>query len=976
MQLRLLGPFEVEIAGRPIEITSARQRTVLATLAMHAGRAVPVERLIDAVWGDDPPHAALNSLQSHVARLRRALGRPDTVILEPAGYRLTIPPDRVDACCFEDLLRQARSLPGGTETADRLDRALALWRGEPVPELVGGPARAWATRLTDLHRAAVADRAELSLLAAQPDDAVARLMSEVTADPCWERGTGVLTRALAAAGRVGDAVTVLRRHREAVIETLGLDPSPAMAELHTALLRGELAAPATAPPPGAIAEAPEPAASSRVPQRFSSFVGRADEQARLTALLDAPGLVTVTGPGGVGKTRLVMETVRAGSWPADVSWMDVADVRGRDDFLQTVALGAGARPAPGEDVLRAVAEAAARRPRLLVLDNCEHVIEPAAEVAEAIVAAAPQARVVVTSQERLRVDNERVLLLAPLPLPGGAAPAVDQPAVRLFLDRAGAAVDPADPAQLAAVGEIVDRLDALPLAIELAATQAMALGLDELRACLGDRLDLLSRGRRTSDPRHRTLRALIDWSHELLSEPEARVLRRLAIFVGGFSVHLAERVACDDTLPQQQVAAVVASLVDRSLVVRHGARRYRLLETLRAYAGERLTRSGEAGATLRRHAGAVTEAAEIEDKRLHGPEEADAVHAMDALLPDLRQARDYALATGDHDILIRLAAAMYRYGYHRQRYEVLGWGRDAARLPGAHPRLPMALAAAATHAWGRGDLPAARHLAERALSAAPHVLAPGTHAAYEVLGDVTLVVGEAQASLAHYRAMADVGRRTGAGAVEVAGLAGMALVLAFTGQITEAERAAASAIDLAERSGNPTARVEARYCLGEVLGDTRPAQAVESLQEAAAIARSVDNRLFEGAAGTAAVAIGSRHGDPTAALTNFHDVLTHWRRAGNTTLQTAALRNLVVLLARVGADEAAATIDTALRAGSDAYLYQAEAERLARARAAVAERLGPAELSRVECRAAALSAAQVLDLALDAITAQLGRSRP
>jgi predicted ATPase/DNA-binding SARP family transcriptional activator len=972
VQVRLLGPFEVEMAGRPIEISSARQRTVLATLAMHAGRPVPVERLIDALWGDDPPHAALNSLQSHVARLRRALGGPGTVVLEPAGYRLTAPPDGVDAWCFEDLLRQARSLPRGTGAADRLDRALALWRGEPLPELTSGPARAWATRLTDLHRTALADRAELALLTGQPDDAVAGLTPDVAADPCWERGTGVLTRALAAAGRVGDAVTVLRRHREAVIDTLGLDPSPAMTELHTALLRGELTAPAPPPTLGADHEAPDPDVSSRVPLRFSSFVGRADEQARLTTLLDAPGLVSVTGPGGVGKTRLVMETVRTGSWPAQVSWVDVADVRGRDDFLQTVAIGAGARPAPGDDPLRAVADAAARQPRLLVLDNCEHVIEPAAEVVEAILAAAPRTRVVVTSQERLRVDNERVLLLAPLPRPG-AVPAVEEPEVRLFLDRAGAAVDPADAAQLAAVGEIVDRLDALPLAIELAATQAMSLGLEELRARLGDRLDLLSRGRRTSDPRHRTLRALVDWSHELLPEPEARVLRRLAIFVGGFTVHLAERVACDDTLPQTQVAAVIAALVDRSLVARHGPRRYRLLETLRAYAGERLTRSGEAGATLRRHAGAVTEAAEAEDVRLHGPAEADAVRALDALLPDLRRAREYALATGDDDILVRLAAAMYRYGYHRQRYEVLAWGLDAARLPGTHPRLPVALAAAATHAWGRGDLRAARHLAERALSAAPHLLAPGTHAAYEVLGDVTLVNGEAEASLAYYRARADVGRRIDAPAVEASAFAGMALVLAFSGQTPDAERAAGTAVDLAEASGNPTARIEASYSLGEALGDTRPAQAVALLQEAATIARSVDNRLFEGAAGTAAVAIGSRHGDPTAALTSFHDVLTLWRRAGNTTLQTAALRNLVVLLARIGADEAAATIDTALRAGSDAYLYRAEAERLARARTAVAERLGPGELARVERRAAALSAAQVLDLALDAITAQLAR---
>jgi predicted ATPase/DNA-binding SARP family transcriptional activator len=608
--IRVLGPFEVQTTDGPVGITSDRQRAVLVTLAMNAGRPVPVPRLVDAVWGEDPPGSALNSLQSHIARLRRTLRQPDVIALEPAGYRLAVPPDRVDALRFEDLLRQARAAADDAATIRaRLDDALALWRGPPLPEFAGDQARAWAVRLADLHRAALADRADLHLRNQHADAAAAELAEAVDDDPCWERGTAVLVRALAAAGRTGDAASVLRRHRDAVVDTLGLDCSPGMSALHTALLRGDLtpAAPAPTPAPSPVAVAGT--AAGRVPQRFSSFVGRAAEQAQLTALIAAPGLASVTGPGGVGKTRLVAETVLTGTWPAEVSWLDAADVRGREDFLQAVAAGTGARIGPQDEPLGAITAAAARRALLLVLDNCEHVIGPAAEAVEAILAAAPGVRVVVTSQERLRVDNERVLVLAPLPRPGGGALTADQPAVRLFLDRAGAAVDAGDPAQLAAVGDIVDRLDALPLAIELAATQTAAPGLDQLRARLDDRLDLLSRGRRTSDPRHRTLRALIDWSHELLTGEEAAVLRRLAVFVGGFTVGLAERVAADDTVPRRRVAAVLAALVDRSLVTRHGPDRYRLLETLRAYADEQLTRSGEAGATLRRHARTVTDAA-------------------------------------------------------------------------------------------------------------------------------------------------------------------------------------------------------------------------------------------------------------------------------------------------------------------------------------------------------------------------------
>jgi hypothetical protein len=323
--------------------------------------------------------------------------------------------------------------------------------------------------------------------------------------------------------------------------------------------------------------------------------------------------------------------------------------------------------------------------------------------------------------------------------------------------------------------------------------------------------------------------------------------------------------------------------------------------------------------------------------------------------------------------VIRLAAAMYRFGYHCQQYEVLAWGHGAARLSTKHHRLPVALGAAATHAWGRGDLAAARRLADRAVLAAPDRQAPGTHAAHEVLGDVALVSGDAATALTHYRAMVAAGRRAGSGAIEADGLSGVALVLAWSGDVAEGQQVGGSAVELAEASGNPSARAFAAYCLGETLGDTDPPRALALLSDAATLSRSVRNRLFEGAAATAAVAIRSRHGDPAAALINFHEVLTLWRSAGNDTLQATALRNLVVLLARVGADEAAATIDHALRTEGAPQLYRAEADRMSRARTVVTERLGRTRLAQIERHAAALSPPQVLDAALDAITGQLAR---
>lgn len=944
MFIRLLGPFQVDDGGgRPVPVPGARGRTLLARLALQAGRPVPVPALIDALWPAGPPRSARNSLQTYVARLRAVLGRADLIILEPAGYRLAVEPAGVDAHRFEDLLR----VPGAEP------EALALWRGSPLPEFPDEPFRGWSVRLADARRAALvrlADAAAGATAGAGLGGVDGRwgreLAAEVDADPCWEPGVLALARVLAGDGRRGDAAALLRRHADAVVDRLGMDPSADVKRVQVALLRGDdpgpggQPSPAVAAPAGPDAQAgPVPLRRApRVPLRFSSFVGRDREQAELARLLTGPGLVCVVGPGGVGKTRLVAETVRAGS---RVAWVDAADVRGRDDFRQAVAVGVGARLGPRDDPLAAIAAAARRDRPIVVLDNCEHLLDAAAEMVEALLPAA--VRIVVTSQERLRVDGERLLSVPPLSADAGA---------RLFLDRAGAAAADADPADVA---EIVRGLDALPLAIELAATQAAGLGVAQLRDRLGDRLDLLTRGGRTSAPRHRTLRAVVDWSAGLLDPAGRALLIRLAAFAGGFTVPLAEAVAAATPDERRRVAATLAHLVDRSLVVRHGPRRYRLLETVRAYAAEQLAGSPDGPATCHRHAEAMVMAAEELAVRMHGPEQAEAVREIDALLPDLRRAR----LTGGTDVAARLAAAMFRYGYHCQHYEVLAWGHDAA---GDRRALPSA----ATHAWGRGDLALARSLATRALHGGAEESDPGTAAAHEVLGDVALVGCDSDTALRHYRAMTACSYP----AVAASGHIGAALVLAWTGDTGAGLRTARTGLALAERCGNPSARAEARYGLGEVLGDADPDRALTLLAEAAALAATVDDRLFRGAAETAAAAVASRHGDPAPALRDFRDVLELWRRTGNDTLQATALRNLLVLLARVGADEAAAVLDAAL---PPAAVYPAEAARLDRARAAIAGRLGPDRLAALRQRGAGLSPAQVSEVALGAVDAALDR---
>jgi predicted ATPase/DNA-binding SARP family transcriptional activator len=954
--VRVLGPFEVDGGDGPVVLAGASQRAVLALLALRAGAPVGVAELVDALWPDDPPPSARNSLQSHVARLRARLGTPGLITFGPAGYRLAVDRARVDALRFEDLLQPAaaRRVPG-RPPGDA--EALALWRGAPLPEFPGEPFRGIAARLVSLHRGALVRLTGSLAGAGRPEEAAAVIRPAADADPCWEDGALALAGALGAAGCRADALEVLRRHADAVVDRLGLDPSDRIRRSQLALLRGAPPRPETAagPPPGPTTGGPSgpPTAgpapragrgTGGVPLRFSSFVGRETEQRQLAALLAGPGPVTVVGPGGVGKTRLVAETVRAAT---GVAWVDAADVD-EDSFAAAVAVGVGARVAPHDDPLTVIAAAAARH-RVVVLDNCEHVLGAAARTVEAL-RAVP---VVVTSQESLRVDGERVLRLGPLEAPA---------ARRLFCERARLPESgPECAPESGPVGEIVERLDLLPLAIELAATQAAALGVAELHARLDDRLDLLSRGARGGDARHRTLRAVVAWSFGLLDEPSALLLRRLAVFAGTFSVTAAETVAADEEpapgagtatgaagagLPRGRIAALLAGLVDRSLVARHGPGRFRLLETVRAYASE--SPDPDRRRTESRHAAVMAAAAEELDRRMRGPDQAAAVREIDALLPDLRLAQ----ARGAPADRVRMAAALYRYGYRCQQYEVLAWGRAALDGP-AHPD---ALAAAATHAWGRGDLAEARALAERA--------DPPGAAAHEVLGDVALVACAPATAAAHYRAMG------GEPVHRVSGLVGEALVRAWSGQVTEAVGLAGEAVALADATGNPSARAEARYGLGEALGDRDPVRALALLDEAARLAAAVDDRLFEAAAGTAAVAVRSRHGDPAPALAEFRDVLRLWRRAGNDTLHAAALRNLVVLLVRIGVDDTAMLLDGAL---PPAEVYPAEAARLRRARAAAEERLGPDRVADLRRRGDLLGPSGATAEAARAIEAALAR---
>jgi predicted ATPase/DNA-binding SARP family transcriptional activator len=684
--VQVLGAGGVEVpAGGP------RARALLVLLLLDAGRIVPAERLIDGLYGDSPPAGAANALQSQVSRLRHAVGEHAPIEFHPSGYRLAVAADDVDAHRFARLAADGQRALGAGDFAGAvaaLREGLALWRG---PALVDAPyAAARAARLEELRLTAVEDLAEAELgLGAASGQLVAELRDIVAAQPLRERPRALLMRALYAAGRPAEALAAYEEARRVFAEELGTDPSPETAALHVAILRDEVAR-----PPG-------------LPGQLTSFVGREEELRRVGKLLGEARLVTLHGPGGAGKTRLAVEA--AGRQDGEVCFVELAALRppgseaASPDHAGPAASG---EQGPGDDVPRAVLGALGLReaglrgsadPRdatqrllaaladrrlLVVLDNCEHVIAEAALLAARILAAAPGVRVLATSREPLGITGEALCPVfglavppdealdpaasAPAPAgsgPRGAAGTVPggvgaYPAVRLFADRAADAVPgfTIDDSNVDDVLRVVRTLDGLPLAIELAAARLRALPVAEVAARLDDRFRLLTRGSRAAQPRHQTLRAVVEWSWDLLDEAERRLARRFTVFAGGATLDATERVCGADL-------DVLASLVDKSLVVAAGGR-YRMLETVRAFCAERLAEAGERMQVRAAHAAYFLDLARTADPHLRRAEQLEWLRRLDGERDNLRAA--LARAVDDDPLTaLRLLSALSFYWWMR-----------------------------------------------------------------------------------------------------------------------------------------------------------------------------------------------------------------------------------------------------------------------------------------------------------------------
>jgi predicted ATPase/DNA-binding SARP family transcriptional activator len=938
--------------GGPLPVTQRNERKALVLLAAWEGRVVSSERLVDAIWGDEPPRSSTKVVQNLVMRLRKVLG-PDAIETQPTGYVLRAS-DAVDSRRFERLIAEGRLAAEDCEweaSARALANALSLWRGDPLVDLgTWAPGRWERARLDEQHRGAAEELAEAELARGKHREQLAFLHKLVSEEPLRERGWALLMVALYRCGQQAEALRAFQRARTSLGE-VGLAPGAELLSLERAISARDLslgpeilgrlsltglAEPDAARPALAGLEGqrrdPSRTFANNLPVQLTSFVGRGSELAGVAAALHDSRLVTVTGAGGVGKTRLALRVAADAlcDYPHGSWFCELAPAASDDDLARVVAAAVGARIRPDLSAARSVIDHIRDTKLLILLDNCEHLLDATAQFAEALLVSCPRLRILTTTRERLGVAGEQVWPLGPLSLPeaSGLGPQARSEAATLFADRAGSA-KPAftiSTANAEDVDEICRRLDGVPLAIELAAARIPSMNPAEIVARLDERFRLLTLGPRAAVERHQTLRATIDWSFSLCSPAEKRIFARLGVFPGTFDSRAAEAVAAGEDLEPWDVVDALASLVAKSMVVSDGGTdgdtRYSMLETLRAYARERLDEDDDANQWHRRHAEHYADFAERAGVALEGPDELVWHERVRTELDNLRAAIGWALdssPTTDAQLGLRIVGTL---AYAAVIDMTSGVGEWTARaVPRVHETTPglrtAILGAAAIQAVYVGDYERAQRLALDALHDGLPSDCPVPAPAYSTLATVELSNGRPEEALSVVRrGLEDLERAIGADHCKASIFHSLISVFStYLGDIATARAEADEALRLARLAANPSASATALWALGKALLRADPAAALAAYEGYIALARSGAKTSILGWSLGDVGWLKARAGDRRGALCAARDGIRLDLRSGNRTMLAGTLCRTKLALVELGYPEPAADLAGAEQKG-------------------------------------------------------------
>jgi predicted ATPase/DNA-binding SARP family transcriptional activator len=875
VEVRFFGEFEVVEDGEAKPVRGAKQRALLALLALARGRPIGADRLIDALWEEGQSANPSNALHAQIGQLRRALG-PTAILTSEAGYALAIVPGDLDIVRFEELVAEGRRLSddGDVESASAaLGEALRLRRGEPLAEFAyAGFADAERSHLDELTVVAFETRIGTDLALGRHGELIGELEALCRVHPLRERLWELLIVALYRDGRQAEALRAYTDIRDRLVDELGIDPGVALQELEARVLVQDPTLGATVP--ARLRSAAAPTVEGNLREQLSSFIGRQVELAQLTSAVRTCRLVTLVGPGGVGKTRLAVEVAASlgDDHPDGAGLVELAGITEPEGVVPAVAgaLGAAASalgsPHPPGSSVDLILHHLAGRSLIVVLDNCEHVIDRAAGLVETLVGKVPGLRLIATSREPLGVPGEVLVPVAGLDEPS---------AIELFVDRARA-VQPGFSAEGHAgkvVSDICRRLDGLPLAVELAAARLRALPLATLAERLDDRFRLLTGGARTTLPRQQTLRAVVDWSYDLLFEDECLLFARMSVFTGGCELAAIEAVCADDQVPEDEVLDILSRLVDKSLVtvdIGVAPARYSQLQTLWHYARERLADLGGAEQVHERHAQWYFDLGEQGRPGLRGHSGIEWRARLEVELDNFRAALDWFI------------------------------GHDDA--PGA-----LALVGNIAYLWFlRADFHEGYRWSSDALAVVPTEGCEGLRgfaAAYRAFF-ASIVIGPSSSLDAFQEALADLRR---ARSTDLGGaLLVHSDVLARLGEFGASEEALAEALPLVVEKGDPWDVATHHMFSARNLAALGRADEAEILTRASVdlLRTCGDHWMILYGLGMLA-GIEESHGDFVAATGAYEELIAACQAAGTAHFESMWLIRLATLRARLGDDVAA-----------------------------------------------------------------------